>query len=281
MVLLKLIQARFFLEEGSLTTIWASYLTYFAYIVLGMFAAVMLIERDLPRQKSLRDAFILGLLAPSTLFAIIREPIRPAELPEQSQRGVPEIPALSRQVPLPAEAPAPGGEVEAREVKAKGQQLEAERGEKFEAKASEEAVAEKEEVEAEPRELKERDVERGFGDAILQAMGRSRPSTAYVLAVGGTRDAAKACEAAGRINTILTKGRFAVPPANVVRPEGRTVFYVIIGGLGTAAKAAELRSAVKSIAEEECRHAADPSAKNVALLLSDSRIVKGQSLFGQ
>src|SRR3989304_1861072 len=83
LAILKLIDARFYLGTVSSVEPAAAYLTYFCYMLLGSLVAVFFTDHELPAdnelpaqkikrtQKMKRSAFVLGLLAPSVLLAIV------------------------------------------------------------------------------------------------------------------------------------------------------------------------------------------------------------------
>jgi hypothetical protein len=77
LALLKLIDAKFYLASIASIEAHAAYLTYLCYALLGSVAAVFLTDHELPAQKIRRGAFVLGLLAPSVLLAIVNQPFKP------------------------------------------------------------------------------------------------------------------------------------------------------------------------------------------------------------
>src|SRR5258708_5297018 len=76
LAILKLIDAKFYLQSDSWQEPTAAYLTYFCYMILGSLVAVFLTEHDLPVPKLRRSSFVLGLLAPSVLVALLTQPIK-------------------------------------------------------------------------------------------------------------------------------------------------------------------------------------------------------------
>src|SRR5258708_14077832 len=71
--ILKLINANFYLGSSRSEAIGA-YLTFFGYVVLGMALGGLFWEDREVAQKTRKSAFLMGLLAPSILLAIIAKP---------------------------------------------------------------------------------------------------------------------------------------------------------------------------------------------------------------
>ncbi len=94
LALLKLVESQFFLNNLWSTTSGAAYLTYAVYIFFGIVVACFFAERSLERDKLLKNAFILGLLAPSMLLAIAARPIGEIGTADNSGKGIPSLGSL-------------------------------------------------------------------------------------------------------------------------------------------------------------------------------------------
>src|SRR5438309_1809680 len=79
LALLKLIDNHFFVSACLMPEVYGNLLIYVAYVVLGMIVAVFLTDPELPASKLSRNAFVLGLLAPSVLIAISAKPLADQE----------------------------------------------------------------------------------------------------------------------------------------------------------------------------------------------------------
>lgn len=76
LAMLKLIEAKFFLTNNftSIDSL-VGYLTYFCFIFLGLVTAIYFTDQEAPLEKQKKHSFILGLLAPSLLIAIVNQPL--------------------------------------------------------------------------------------------------------------------------------------------------------------------------------------------------------------
>jgi len=90
LVLLKLVDAKFYLLGHSTTEMLVGYLSYLAIVVLGISVAAYFSDDELPEPKIAKNAFILGLLAPSLLTAILTSPIQVTS-PGPKRTEIPKI----------------------------------------------------------------------------------------------------------------------------------------------------------------------------------------------
>src|SRR5260221_8650068 len=117
LAILNLIDAKLFLGSISAVEAWAAYLTYFSYMCLGSMAAVFLTDHELPAPKMKRSSFVLGLLAPSVLLAIVSQPIKQGQPLDEGLRNVPRISEWfissthAQEVPKGPEDPLPGPQI--------------------------------------------------------------------------------------------------------------------------------------------------------------------------
>ena len=91
LVLLKLIEVRFLIHEPSSGTVTAAYLTYGAYIALGVIVAVFFTDESLAADKTRKSAFVSGLLAPSVLLAVVNQ----GHVPPRESSDKPLIPKIA------------------------------------------------------------------------------------------------------------------------------------------------------------------------------------------
>lgn len=252
LAILKLIDARFFLVNVSSTEVVAAYLTYFCYMLLGSLVAVFLADHDLPAPKLRRSSFVLGLLAPSVLLAIVTQPIRPGQPPTEGIKDVPKIsswlmPSAYAQEPAGSGA-APGPTEQPRFVKI----LVITKGE----------------------------VQPSFTSAILSALGRKDIVVPHAYVVGTTTDKQQALEAAKKLNWVLSsaEGDVKLTPW-VIKPEGAHSYYVTIGNLATPEKVLDVKLAARSAAIKTLMATPSPDDKQAATLLLQGKVVQARSFF--
>ena len=84
--LLKLIGANFYLGAADRNVAIGAYMTYGAYLVLGMAVGFFFCEDSDQKDKTFKSAFLMGLLAPSILIAIVSKPLvgQPSETNQPS-----------------------------------------------------------------------------------------------------------------------------------------------------------------------------------------------------
>jgi len=251
LVLLKLIEVQFFVDDFGSKKALAAYLTYSAYVFLGIIVAVFFTDESLEDSKKRRSAFFAGLLAPSILLAVIRQPSAgpeaeffksdPAPIPKLSTLFIGEAYAQTPRVP------AGGGAGTIQVI-----------------------------------EFKKTDVEPGFVDGLKAAIGRAEPSKNYVYVLGEAGTKEKAVEVAAGVNKVLaSQSRPAGTTAYVMRPEGSNEWYVTVGKFDAPFAAVGYREAAQSAAITTLTAPATPSNdKATARLMLEGRVVKGATLFG-
>lgn len=263
LAMLKLIEARFFLGALSSTEAIAAYLTYFCYIFLGMVVAGIFAESDGPPDKIKKSSFILGLLAPSVLLAIVSQPIKIETVLEGGVKSIPKLGSWFTDSAYAQEKPA----VKTEERKPGGQPKSAPEIWEKAPRATETGQA---------IVLKWADVEPSFKHALFTALGRPSEEGPYLYVVGTTADQTKALKAASLINVILRKSNVE---ALVVRPEGSPNLYVTLSTPDSAAKTVEVRSFAKSAAIEALQRDSKVETREAASLLLEGKVVKARSLF--
>jgi ABC-type spermidine/putrescine transport system permease subunit II len=77
--LVKLIQLNFTLDDVTWTHSGAAVITTLAYMALGAIGAYFLVDHDARGQKMLKNAFLMGFVAPSFFLALANNPgtVRP------------------------------------------------------------------------------------------------------------------------------------------------------------------------------------------------------------
>lgn len=249
LAILKLIDARFFLGSVSSTEAVAAYLTYFCYMLLGSLVAVFLTDHDLPEPKMRRSAFVLGLLAPSVLLAIVTQPVKPGQFPAESIRDVPKIsswfvPSAYAQEP-PKSDTGPGPMEQSKIVTFTKEQ-----------------------------------VQPSFGSAILSALGRKGLVVPHAYVVGTTTDKQKALVAAKKVDWVLSTAEADIKLATrVVKPEGADRYYITIGRPAGPEMVLDVKSAARSAAIKALTTTPSPDDKEAATLLLQGKVVDVRSFF--
>jgi hypothetical protein len=249
--LLKLIESGFFIDNFWSTNSLAAYFTYIVYIFFGVVMAFYFAERSLAVDKIKKNAFILGLLAPSLLLALTARPIGKEGSLAETLESLPKLGSLIVRSAYAQSAPCPGGYIKAPDDKC-----------------------------VEGDEIKKKQVEPTFGQAVLTAIGRAQPPEKYIFVVGITKDGAKAEEVAKNIREKILKSKTSGEiSAKVVRPEGKGVLFVTVGTLSSKADALKVKAMVESSAINALTKAGDPVTKSSAELLLKGRIIEGRTLF--
>jgi hypothetical protein len=249
--LLKLIESGFFIGNLWSTTSVAAYCTYFVYIFFGIVVAFYFTERSVASDKIKKNALILGLLAPSLLLALAARPVGQGESVIDTLKGLPRLGNLIAIDAYAESSTCPEGTIVAPDGKCiKGE------------------------------EIKKKEVEPTLGQAFLNAIGRIQPSQKYAFVVGVTNDGAKAEEVAKNINERILRGEAAQAIlARVVKPEGRDIFFVSVGGLSTPSEVLKIKALAESSAIDVLSKTGDPVTKSSAELLLKGKVVEGQVLF--
>ena len=109
--LLKLINANFYIDSASRGVVIGAYLTYGAYLILGMAVGSLFCEHfENDPHKTRKSAFLMGLLAPSILIAIITKPIGGDDTIKGKAKDIPNLSAALQSLVLSsayAESPTP------------------------------------------------------------------------------------------------------------------------------------------------------------------------------
>jgi hypothetical protein len=240
--LLKLIGANFYLAEASSAVALGAYMTYGAYLVFGMAVAFFFAEDGPDAPKVRRSAFVMGLLAPSVLIAIISK--------------APEEPAL--RTAAPADVPTLGSIV---------------------AEGFFGGVAHAQTPKTSVVDIAAATAPQGVADGVRAALGRATTPQSYLFVLGKTRDKDFAVAEAGRINDVLGRNESTKDLNAVVLTSPDTAEMYISVGLGlTAEQAVETKrlsaqSAVATLQEGASKDEVDAAAK-----LLRGQIVRGADL---
>lgn len=252
LTLLKLIDAQFYMNSSSSNEVTAAYLTYGAYIVLGMIVAIFFTDHDLPRKKCEKNALILGLLAPSILIAIITNPVEKPNKPENPLEAIPNIGSIL----IPA------------------------------ANAQDETnIIINNPENGDPSNIitivKKSDIEPPLNLLILKALGRNIPTRKYAFIIGSSKSDERALDLAKKLNISLscTHDDENSLCAQVIQPEGQDLRFVTIGGFDTITNVSNFQTnSVRAVLDIE-NISDDPNAIASASYLVDGIIVDGGDMF--
>jgi hypothetical protein len=249
--LLKLISANFYLAEVDYSTRVGAYLTFVAYLLLGMAVAAFLTD-DHPNDlsKSKKSAFLMGLLAPSILLAIISKPIK--STPDVA------IPDLSFSIPF-FNSSAYAQETTAIPAPANGL------------------------TEASPKitikMLNKGNVSAGIGQGFAKALGVGAEQPKFIYVVGKTGDQKVAMENAEKINTFLRKSAENTKTVNLYKLEDRSEYIVAVGEPVAVNEVPQLRVDLKFAVGESLKTNPTATDGSTAAKVLEGRVVDGAALF--
>lgn len=264
LTLLKLIDARFYVDAVSNIEVQAAYFTYLAYMILGSLAAVFISDHELPPRKIMRSAFVLGLLAPSVFLAIVSQPVRVST--PQRDVPIPKISALpfssahaeeSSVKSLPPLKPLPGlSPLNPAELSLK----------------------------VDFKTLPKSALEPSFFDAFRAAIGRRDLADKYVYVVGSTVDKDKALETATLTNEILA--RTGNLKSSIIQIAGQPNYYVTVGGFVDRQEALKIKAESNAQAAKFFASGIYPAngipagdRSKIAVLLADAPVVTTKALW--
>lgn len=252
LVILKLIDNGFFLEDLASIQALAAYLTYGCYVVLGTITAMFFAEIQLPRNKARKNALITGLLAPSILLALTIKPVPDTGPPEGDLSG---ITRLSEMLIPKAHAQAPSNPAQPN-------------------------------IQPQMLQVQQRELEPSFGEALRIAIGRpQRPqeerSYVYIIAVSSEQE--MALKASSDVNSFLFGAKETqAERSNVLILEGNKDYFVTVGDFQSKEEAIATREAVRERALEELKQPAESEdTRKIVDLLLDGRVVERQAFVAQ
>ena len=248
LAILKLIDAQFYLQSASWQEPMAGYLTYFCYMILGSLVAVFLTEHDLPIPKLKRSSFVMGLLAPSVMVALLTQPIK---IGPQEGANIKNVPRVDISIFTSAYAQEP-------------------------TKQSEPTFSSETPT---ITTLTKSQVAPSFRDALWAAVGRKEIATPYYYVIGKTTDKNRAVETAQNVNVILrSTERDAKLTTRILKPEGTSGYYIVLGDRGSYDQIANVRSEVRAAATKSLVAAASDDTKRAAMFMLDGQAVQGTKL---
>jgi len=251
--LVKSIQAGFHLGPVPAVEIYAALLTYLAYMVLGAIGAVFLVDHDARGQKMLKNAFLMGFVAPSFFLALLNHPVTPGS---NLQEMIGRIPKIATFFVSSAQAQEP----EKSNLDSKVVQL-----------ATDKVFV-----------LEKSKVEPSFAAALRKALGWTPTPVNYVFVIGTTDDRAKAVATAVKVNKILLDSYGKIDSwAKVVQPSGHRSFYVTVGDLGTPDKAAFVGDLAKDAALKGLQQTGSEDEKHAAALMLKGQVVDARAMFAR
>jgi hypothetical protein len=241
--LLKLTDAGFYLKEPDHSVAVGAYLTYAVYLILGMIVGFFFCEDVSDAQKTRKNAFLMGLLAPSVLIAIVTKPVDGATLPSASLSSVKSLTRAIEQWASPS-------------LLAEGQ-----------AKAQAAAASV-------PVETVEK--QSGFASGVLSALGRDA-SNGYVYVLGKTDNENVARQKALEVNTVLQQhGADSNVKARILKPSADGQYYLAIGADSSGAAVMNVK---KTANETASKAMVDPAARKDAIqLLLQGQVVSKAAL---
>lgn len=250
LALLKLIESQFFLNNMWSVNANTAYLTYFVYIFFGVVVSIYFTDRSVSNEKIKKNAFIMGLLAPSLLLAIASSPIGQDETNKSSLKGITNLTGLIVRSAHAEVVKCPSGTVRAPQgLCIKGQLI------------------------------TKNQVEPSFKEAFKRAIGRGKLVKKYTFIVGVTKDAKVAKKTANQLNkTILNDLLDGSITARVVKPEGHDVLYVAVGNFVSARRAVATQGKVNDVAINTLMGSRNLAAKTSAKLLLKGRLVEELAL---
>ena len=263
LVLLKLIEERFYVSEPLGTTAITAYLTYVAYIIMGAVAAYIFVEKVESYDKTKKNAFVMGLLAPSVFLAIAQEPINNNQNPADADKSVPDIGAVLMPSAWASEHAQTNTEGSEGEDDPEHAQTNTEGSEG-------EIIAEL---------ITRQQLEPEFFEALKEAIGRGAVMKKYSFVLGKTSNERKAQDFATLVNTAVLAAEEQLT-ARVIRPEGKETFYVTVSEPSSQNDIVNIREDSESAAIEVLT---DPSSsaqkRKIAVQILTGRIVETLSLF--
>jgi hypothetical protein len=224
LVILKLIEADFFLTSSlSEAEILARYLTYIAYLLLGIMVAIFFTDSDGNKEKVRKNAFISGLVAPSLLLALLSPPNIGEDIdPTTHIQQLGERIQPSNFSPLSTESATDNNDSSKLDFAPTFSRVRS-----TDAQVNKSTIVNGVKV----LDIVPDDIETAtFGQLLLGAIGRSPNLKNYVFVVGKTTSQHNAVNIAVNINAFFTKKRpLGVPSAIVMHPKNTNQYYITIG----------------------------------------------------
>lgn len=280
LVILKLIEADFFLTSSlSQEEILVRYLTYIAYLILGVMVAIFFTDTDGNKEKVRKNAFISGLVAPSLLLALVS----PANVDEDID-PTSRIHELGEKIqpsnfsPLGATGSATDNDTSDDDHSSRltfAPSLNQTVNSLItEAQAAESSIVNGVKV----LEIVPDDIEKAnFGQLLLGAIGRSPNLKNYVFVVGETTSQHNAVNIAVNINSFIReKPSLDIPHAIVMHPRNSNKYYVTIGAINLKKNAKLIKHKIYGYASEVLLGSKELAERNRKIA---SSLLKGTIVF--
>ncbi len=241
--LLKLTDANFYLGAADRSATLGAYLTYTAYLVMGMAVAFFFCDDTRDRGKSRKSAFLMGLLAPSILVAVLTRPVSAPSLPTATDADITKL-GHSMSVPFfPA------------------------------------AYAEEPKAPSPVTTLSARDLSPGFADGVYSALGMKSIPSNYLFILAKTTKRELAVARAEEINALLQKvpGQDKIK-ARVFKIEGNDDFYLALGNPSSPEGVTAIKQAATRAAASILKGRPTEAQAATSRLLLEGKTVKGDAL---
>jgi len=248
LVLLKLVQARFYLDAPWSKEASVAYLTYVVFVVLGAVTGVFFAEHNVRR-----NTFVAGLLAPSILLSFFSAPnFRFESIGEAPKDIKPLSLSIVSEAYAQQAAPSPGQTGEA---------------------APPPLVT----------TIRKSDVEPTFKEALLLALGKPQPVDTYLFVMGKTPDKAKAIATATSINNFIKAMESVeiakLPQVQIIKIEGMPDYFVALGALQKSSAVIATKKFAYSAATTSLTESTDVQARKLAPLLLEGKVVDARDFF--
>lgn len=225
--------------------IGAALFTFGLYMLLGAIGSVFLIEHAYAGAKMLKNAFLMGFVAPSFLLALATNPNPP--IPKLGNiQNIPQLSFLIGAAYAADEAPKPEETTKPPSI-------------------SQDAFKKK---------LILLDKSAGtptFPEAVRHALGTPYIPDSYAYIVGATSDETKALTAAQSVDKILAAAGYKNLQSKIIKTRGQPALFVTIGNPGTPDQASIYQKVTFDAALKELEGANSKEAKEAA-----SNMLKGQ-----
>lgn len=229
LVILKLIEADFFLTSSlSDAEILVRYLTYIAYLILGIMVAIFFTDTNGNKEKVRKNAFISGLVAPSLLLALVSPPNVDGDVDPTSR-----INEFGERIQPSSFSPLGTESGTDNDVSDDDRSSKLNLAPTFTRVRSTDAQVSRSTIVngVKVLDIVPDDIEKAsFGQLLLGAIGRNPNLKNYVFVVGKTTSQHNAVNIAVNINSFMKKkSLIGVARAIVMHPQNTNKYYITIG----------------------------------------------------
>ncbi len=250
LVILKLIEADFFLTSSlSEAEILVRYLTYIAYLLLGIMVAIFFTDSEGNKEKVRKNAFISGLVAPSLLLALVSPPNLGEDVdPTTRIHDLGDRIQPSSFSPLGTESATDNDALNDDDSSTLNFAPTFRRVRSTDAQVSKSTIVNGVKV----LDIVPDDIEKAtFGQLLLGAIGRNPNLKNYVFVVGKTTSQHNAVNIAVNINTFMRKKRvLGLPRAIVMHPKHTNQYYISIGEINLKNNAKLIKQKIHGYAKK-------------------------------